>query len=87
MEGNYLINIERVKEDTAYMAKEAVSQNLVVHCEVKLLTHILKPKPKLPALPKHTPISVFRSSPVEVVKPFSNHSMPYTEPALQPKVT
>jgi len=42
MEGDFLINTKRVMEDTAYMAKEVISQSLVVHCEVKLLTHIFE---------------------------------------------
>jgi len=63
MEGNYLINIERVKEDTAYMAKEAVSQNLVVHCEVKLLTHIFETEPKITGTSKtYTYIGVSKLS-------------------------
>ena len=41
-EGDYLINIKRVKDDTAYLENETISQDLVVHCEVKLLTHIFE---------------------------------------------
>ena len=78
MEGDFLINTKRVMEDTAYMAKEVISQSLVVHCEVKLLTHIFETETI--GIPKtYTYIGVSK------LKPFSNHSMTYTEPALQPK--
>src|SRR5262249_3845464 len=63
-------NAERHK---VYMAREAIKRDLVIHCEVKVLT--LKSKLKFPIFPKHTPISVFQSSPIEVIMPFSNHSI------------
>jgi len=35
-----VIDIRKVREDTADMAKQAIMQKLVVHCEVKILTHL-----------------------------------------------
>ena len=63
VERDYLVNIERVKEDTAYMEKETISQNLVVHCEVKLLTHIFETETEITGTPKaYTYIGVSKLS-------------------------
>lgn len=37
-----VLNIPVIKRDTAYMAREVISRNLVVHCEVKVLLHIAR---------------------------------------------
>jgi len=59
---NFLIDIEKVKEDTTYMAREATKQDLVIHCEVKILTHIFKTE-ETPNVPKaYTYIGVSKLS-------------------------
>jgi len=61
--GNYVINVKRVNEDTAYMAEDAISRDLVVHCEVKILTHIFKTEAENPGIPKaYTYIGVSKLS-------------------------
>jgi len=62
-QGNYLIDIEKIKEDTAYLASEALKRNLVVHCEVKILTHIFKTETESGGTPKaYTYIGVSKLS-------------------------
>jgi hypothetical protein len=79
---DYVIDVEKIEEDTAYMAREAIKRDLVIHCEVRILVYIFKPKTKSPVPPKRIPILAFRSSPAEVVAPFSQPSIVCTTPAL-----
>jgi len=51
-QGNFLIDIKKVKEDTAYMASGEITRNLIVHCEVKILTDIFKTETEITGTPK-----------------------------------
>ena len=62
-QGSFVIDIKKVKEDTAYMATEAIKHKLVVHCEVKILTHIFKTEAEISGTPKaYTYIGVSKLS-------------------------
>jgi hypothetical protein len=49
---DYVICTKKVEEDAAYMAREAIKRDLIIHCEVKLLLHIFRIENELPDTPK-----------------------------------
>jgi len=51
-QGNFLIDIKKVKKDTAYMASGEITRNLIVHCEVKILTDIFENETEITGTPK-----------------------------------
>ena len=59
----YVIDAEKIEEDTAYMAREAIKRDLVIHCEVRILLHIFKTENEIPGIPKaYTYIGVSKLS-------------------------
>ena len=62
-EEDYLIDVERIEEDTAYMAQKAIQQDIVIHCEVRILLHICEIENENPNIPKaYTYIGVSKLS-------------------------
>ena len=51
---NYVIDTKKMEEDTAYMARNAIKRDLVIHCEVRILLHIFKTENENenPSIPK-----------------------------------
>jgi hypothetical protein len=60
---DYVIDIEKIEEDTAYMAREAIKRDLVIHCKVRILVYIFKTEDEVPSTPKaYTYIGVLKLS-------------------------
>jgi len=53
-QGDFVIDIKKAKEDTEYLARNrnAIKRDIVVHCEIKILTHIFKTEAENPGTPK-----------------------------------
>jgi hypothetical protein len=49
---DYVIDEEKIEEDTAYMAREAIKRDLVIYCEVGILLHIFKTENENPGILK-----------------------------------
>src|SRR2546430_16722259 len=48
----YVINVEKIEEDTADIAKGTIKANLDIHSEVKILLYIFKTENENPSIPK-----------------------------------
>jgi OTT_1508-like deaminase len=59
----YVIDVRKIEEDTAYMASEWIKPELVIHCEVRVLLHIFKIEKEMPGTSKaYTYIGVSKLS-------------------------
>jgi hypothetical protein len=59
----YVIDVRKIEEDTAYMASEGIKPDLVIHCEVRVLLHIFKIEKEMPGTSKaYTYIGVSKLS-------------------------
>jgi hypothetical protein len=49
---DYAIDMEKTKEDTVYMTGKTIKPEVVIHCEVRILLHILKAENENPQHPQ-----------------------------------
>jgi hypothetical protein len=49
---DYVIDVEKIEKDTAYMARGTIGRDLVIHCEVRILLHIFNTENENPDIPK-----------------------------------